>query len=69
MFCIIAYASNQFSKIYYPYGIIARRSIPITWATYVHQRAPICLFFAAAWYFQREYPRTQRMDLSSDTEQ
>ena len=45
----LVYASNQFSKIYYPYGIIARRSIPITWATYVMQRAPITVFFLGAW--------------------
>ena len=68
-FGYFAFAANEFSKIYYPYGLIIRRSIPITWFTYVRQRAPITLFFVGAWYFQREYPRTQRMDLSSDTEQ
>ena len=45
----IGFAANEFSKIYYPYGIILRRSIPISWATYIRQRAPISLFFLMAW--------------------
>lgn len=45
----LAVAANEFSKIYYPYGIIIRNSIPISWATYVRQRAPITLFFIGAW--------------------
>ena len=63
------FAANEFSKIYYPYGVIIRRSIPISWFTYVRHRAPIAAFFVTAWYYQREFPRTQRMDLTSDTEQ
>ena len=78
----VAFAANEFSKIYYPYGIILRRSIPTSWTTYIRQRAPISLFFLGAWsvsmlfililtcrYFQREYSRSERIDLTSDTEQ
>lgn len=59
---------NEFTKIYYPYGIILRKSIPISWFTYVRQRLPIGIVFLTAWYYQREYPRTNRLDLTSDTE-
>lgn len=62
------FAGNQFSKIYFPYGIILRRSIPQTWQQYVSYRAPIGLFFLTLWYMQREHPRTQRMDLSCESE-
>ena len=62
------FAANQFSKIYFPYGIILRRSIPQTWNQYVAHRAPIGLFFLAAWYYQREYPRSQRLDLTCSSE-
>ena len=63
-----SFACVQFSKIYFPYGIILRRSIPQTWNQYVAHRAPIGLVFLVAWYYQREYPRTQRMDLSCSSE-
>ena len=64
----IAFAANEFSKIYYPYGIIVRRSIPTSWARYIRYRAPMASFFLMAWYTQREYPRAQRMDLYSERE-
>jgi len=67
-FAYFTFAANEFSKIYYPYGIILRRSIPISWFTYVRQRAPMTLFFLGAWYYQREYPRTERIDLTCDSE-
>ena len=63
-----AYAANQFSKIYFPYGIVLRRSIPQTWAQYISYRAPIGIFFLGMWYMQREYPRKQRLDLTCDSE-
>ena len=67
-FFFFNFAAQQFSKIYYPGGIIVRRSIPTTWVQYVSRRAPIGLFFLGYWYYQREYPRTERIDLTSDTE-
>ena len=45
------YACNQFSKIYFPYGIVLRRSIPQTWAQYVSYRAPLGLVFLTWWYY------------------
>ena len=65
---MIAFAANEFSKAYYPYGIIVRRSIPMSWMTYARHRVPIGVFFLTAWYYQREYPRTERIDLTSDSE-
>ena len=62
------FACNQFTKIYFPYGIILRRSIPQTWNAYVAHRAPIGAFFLIAWYYQREYPRGQRLDLTCSSE-
>ena len=62
------WAGLQFQKAYFPYGIILRRSIPQTWAQYASHRAPIGAFVLFAWYMQREYPRTQRIDLRCDSE-
>ena len=59
---------RQFSKAYFPLGIILRNSIPQTPAQKVAQRAPIGLFFAYLWYKQREYPRQFRIDLTDDSE-
>ena len=63
------FAANQFSKIYFPYGIVLRRSIPQTWQQYASHRLPIAVVFLTAWYMQREYPRKQRLDLTCDSEQ
>ena len=68
-YCFFTFATYQYSKIYFPYGIIVRRSIPTTPAQYVMRRAPICLVFTYLWYRQREYPRKFRADMTSDTEQ
>ena len=59
---------NQFSKAYFPLGIVLRRSIPMTLAQKISHRAPIGVFFAFLWYSQREYPRKNRMDLTCDSE-
>ena len=67
-FLFYTYAAQQFTKIYFPYGIVLRRSIPQTWAQYVSHRAPIASVFLFAWYMQREYPRKQRLDLTSSEE-
>ena len=53
-----AYASWQFSKAFYPYGIVLRRSIPTTPALQLSYRAPMAMVFAFLWYMQREYPRS-----------
>ena len=52
------YAQRQFTKAYFPYGIILRRSIPTTLAQQISFRAPIGLVFLTLWYYQREYPRS-----------
>ena len=67
--CFYMYAANQFSKIYFPHGIVLRNSIPTTWAQYIAHRAPIGLFFLGYWYYQREYPRSERVDLTCDSEE
>ena len=62
------YAQRQFSKAYFPYGIILRRSIPTTMLQQVSYRAPLGALFLYLWYRQREFPRTQRIDLTCDSE-
>ncbi len=49
-FGAFAWAANDYSKMYYPYGIIARRSIPISWLTFARQRVPMASVFLFAWY-------------------
>ena len=69
--CFLAFsyfAQRQFSKGYFPYGIILRRSIPTTPMQQVSYRAPLALLFLFLWYRQREYPRSQRIDLTDDSE-
>ena len=63
-----SYAMQQFTKIYFPYGIILRRSIPSTWMQYISYRAPLGVLALAWWYYQREGPRSQRLDLTCDSE-
>ena len=62
------FAMHQFSKAYFPLGIILRRSIPTTMAQQISYRAPIGVFFLYLWYRQREYPRKFRNDLTCDSE-
>ena len=62
------FAFRQFSKAYFPLGIILRNSIPQTMSQKVMQRAPVGVFFAFLWYSQREYPRRFRIDLTDPTE-
>ena len=45
-----SWAQYQFSKAYYPYGIILRKSIPTTPALQFSYKAPILAIFACAWY-------------------
>ena len=63
-----SFAMHQFSKAYFPFGIILRRSIPTNMAQQLAYRAPIGIVFAYAWYKQREYPRQFRSDLTCDSE-
>ena len=65
---VLIFAQLQFSKAYFPYGIILRRSIPTTWAQYASHRGPIGAVFLYAWYRQREFPRKERIDLTDDSE-
>ena len=62
------FACWQFTKAYYPYGIILRNSIPTTPMKQLSYKAPIILVFLALWYKEREMPRQKLMDLTSDTE-
>ena len=68
-YLFFTYAFFQYSKIYFPYGIILRRNIPQTWVQYIHYRLPMGLVFITLWYYQKEYPRKFRADMTSDTEQ
>ena len=52
------FALVQFSKAYYPAGIIIRRSIPTTPMAQLAYRGPIGAVFLVMWYYQREYPRS-----------
>ena len=67
-FGLASFAMMQFSKAYFPLGIILRRSIPTTMMQQVSHRGPIGVFFLYLWYRQREYPRFARHDLTCDSE-
>ena len=60
---------NEFNKMYYPYGVIVRRSIPVSWPNYIRYRAPMLVFFGSLWYLTREATRWGKSDLTSDSEQ
>ena len=62
-------ASNQFMKGYYPYGIIARRSMVVSPATKASWFVPMVAFFGYAAWCHKEYPRTQRPDYSDPSEE
>ena len=62
------WAMNQFSKAYFPFGIILRRSVPTTMVQQAMYRGPIGICFLYAWYRQREYPRKDRIDLTCASE-
>ena len=64
----IAFGAHQFTKAYYPYGIIARRSVPTTPLKQLSYFGPICAFWGYCWWMHKEYPRSQRVDLTSDSE-
>ena len=67
-FAFTMWASWQFTKAYFPYGIILRRSIPTSPLQKATQLAPIGICFAYLWYRQREYPRQFRIDLTDPSE-
>lgn len=62
------FAGHQFSKAYFPYGIILRNSVPQTMQARIAHRAPLGLIFLTLWWYQREAPRAQRLDLTCDSE-
>lgn len=63
-----SFAMFQFSKAYFPYGLILRRSIPTTpWQQFTY-RAPVGLLFFGLWWIVREGPRRGRIDLTCDSE-
>ena len=62
------WACSQFTKAYFPYGIILRRSIPTTPLQQFSYKAPLAAVFLIHWYYQREYPRSERCDLTCDSE-
>ena len=70
LFMSIAFTFScfRFTKAYYPYGIILRRSIPTTHARQASYYAPLLAFFGYAWWMQKEYPRRFRTDLTCDSE-
>ena len=69
LFTVFCFGCKQFSKAYFPYGIILRRSIPTTMVQQISYRAPIGALFLYMWYRQREYPRFARIDLTDPTEE
>ena len=66
-FCA-AFATTQFTKAYYPYGIIVRRSVPTTPLKQASYFGPMIAFFTYAWWMHKEHPRKYRLDLTSDDE-
>ena len=62
------FAMFQFSKAYFPLGIILRNSIPMTPLQKASHRGPVAILFLYLWYRQREYPRFERHDLTCESE-
>ena len=68
MFIVFSFCSQQFAKSYYPYGIIARRSMVVSPQKKALMYAPILAFFGWAWWSHKEKPRSQRSDFTSPDE-
>ena len=68
LFGAFSVACTQYQKSYYPYGIIARRSVPISAQSKVMFYAPAGLLVTYLWWTQKEKPRSQRCDFTSDAE-
>ena len=64
-----SFAMHQFSKAYFPFGIILRKSIPTTMAQQLSYRAPMLLFFGYCFYKQREYHRQFSNDYTCESEE
>ena len=60
------FAYYQWTKTFFPYGIVLRASIPQSWPTYFKQRAPIVLFGLGAWYFTRYQTLCYGADLTNE---
>eukprot|EP00347_Sterkiella_histriomuscorum_P002870 403366478 len=67
-FLYFSWACHEFAKIYFPHGLILQRSNPVSWPRYFRQRLPILSVFAYTWYFVKEMPRRNRIDLSDPFE-
>ena len=65
---VFTFACFRFTKAYYPYGIIARRSVPTTPLRQASYYGPIMGVFACIWWWEKEAPRRQRLDLTCDSE-
>ena len=65
---VFTFCCFRFTKAFYPYGIIARRSVPTTPMRQASYYGPMLGFFAYLWWCCKEYPRTQRSDLTCDSE-
>ena len=65
---MFTFAANQYCKAYFPYGIILRRAVPTTPLAQLSYYGPMLGFFGYTWYMMKEYPRSQRSDLTCDSE-
>jgi hypothetical protein len=65
---LFGFAAQRLTKAYYPYGIIVRRAVPTNAITQASYYAPMLLFFGYAWWMQKEFPRSQRCDLTCSSE-
>ena len=68
LFGAFSVACTQYAKSYYPYGIIARRSVPMSMQSRVMFYAPAGIVAGYLWWCQKEKPRSQRCDFTSDSE-
>ena len=66
---IVAFAFSEYSKIYFPYGIIVRRSIPESKFAYFRHRAPMCMVFFSLWYTLKLHPLNTKVSYVSAAEQ
>ena len=66
---LLGFACHQFSKAFFPMGIIARESMKVSAPAKVMMYAPIMIFFGYEWWYRKEYPRSMRPDWTSEDEE
>ena len=68
-FAVWSFACHQYTKAYYPYGIIVRRAVPTSPAKKAMMYGPILGCMGYFWWCHKEKPRAYRADFTCSSEQ